>query len=102
MGWRTTASAIGLALGVVANHSAQASFIPTTDPRFGQNSAILDKSTGLEWIGFNVSAPLPLTQVLWQATNGGSLGSFGYSTRPGFVPPATDLFTGPIICCFQR
>ena len=101
MDWKTRVSAIGLALGLVANHSAQASFIQTTDPRFGPNSAILDKSTGLEWVRFNASAPLLLNPDLSQASNGGNLASLGYPARPGFVVPATDLFSGPIICCFQ-
>jgi hypothetical protein len=92
--------AVGLALGAWANQSAHATFIQTSDPRFGLHSGVLDTITGLEWLNLTFSQGLSANQVLAQLGGDGTFSGFRYATTSEFSGLVNEVFGRPDICCF--
>ena len=97
---KLTIGAVCLALAASASQSAQATFIQTSDPRFGVGSGVLDTNTGLEWLKVTFSQGLSANQVLAQLSPGGAFSGFRYATRSEFSGLINEVFGQPDICCF--
>ncbi|MBV8096227.1 MAG: hypothetical protein JO110_23925 [Acetobacteraceae bacterium] len=99
-GWKAGVSVISLALSVLANPSAKATLIQTSDPQFGADSGTLDTNTGLEWLKVTFSQGLSANQVLAQLGAGGTFSGFRYATRAEFSGLINEVFGRTDICCF--
>jgi len=77
----------------------RAALVPFADPAYGAGSAVIDTSTGLEYLNLRLTVGLTPVQVLAQTAPGGSLAGFRYATAAEFGDLTAGYF-GTGVCCY--
>ena len=78
--------------------SASASLLSYDDPTFGPNSAVLDTTTGIEWLKLSLSTNLTPSNVISDLAPGGQFAGFSVASILQFTDLTANYF-GSGICC---
>ncbi len=87
------------AMALMGSSPGRAALVPFNDPAYGSGSAVIDTSTGLEYLNLRLTQGLTPVQVLAQLGPGGSFAGFRYATTPEFENLTAGYF-GTTVCCF--
>jgi len=87
------------AMGLIGSSAAQAALIPFDDLTYGPGSAVIDTTTGSEYLNVRLSQGLTPVQVLEQLEPGGRFAGFRYATTSEFGSLTSGYF-GTEVCCF--
>lgn len=92
-------AAAAAAIALLGSSPGRAALVPFDDPAYGSGSAVIDTSTGLEYLNLRLTQGLSPVQVLAQLGPGGSFAGFRYATISEFENLTTGFF-GTRVCCY--
>jgi hypothetical protein len=87
------------AITLLGSSPGKAALVPFDDPAYGSGSAVIDTSTGLEYLNLRLTQGLSPVQVLAQLAPGERFAGFRYATIPEF-DNLTAGFFGTRVCCY--